>query len=84
LSFLLNLDCLQATALTCSTTLLLLACRPYEVTVRETINQEVLVGANGEDMVSEEVGSVLRGAVVEFVECDDEGTTTIGLPPSPT
>jgi hypothetical protein len=49
------------------------------VTVREAINQEVLAGANGEDVVSEEVGRVSVGGVVEFVECNGEGKTTIGL-----
>jgi hypothetical protein len=39
----------------------------------------VLVGANGEYVVGEEVGRVLVGAVVEVVECDDEGTMMIGL-----
>jgi hypothetical protein len=77
-----TLDCRQATALTWSTTLLLLACRPYEVTVRDAVNQEVLVDADGEYVVGEEVGRVLAGAVVELVECDDEGTMTIGLPSS--
>jgi hypothetical protein len=48
--------------------------------VRDAINQEVLVGANGENVVGEEVGRVLAGAVVELVECDDEGTMMIGLP----
>jgi hypothetical protein len=50
------------------------------VTVRDAVNQEVLVGANGEYVVDEEVGRVSVGGVVEFVECDDEGKTTIGLP----
>jgi hypothetical protein len=50
------------------------------VTVRDAVNQDVLVGANGEYVVGEEVGRVLAGAVVELVECDDEGTMTIGLP----
>jgi polynucleotide 5'-hydroxyl-kinase GRC3/NOL9 len=70
----------QVTALTWSTTLPLLARRPYEVTIREAIDQVVLVGANGDDVVSDEVGRVLVGAVVGLVECDDDGTTMMGFP----
>ena len=37
----------------------------------------VLVGANGNDVVSGEAGSVLVGAVVGLVEREDEGKTMV-------
>jgi polynucleotide 5'-hydroxyl-kinase GRC3/NOL9 len=50
--------------------LLLCAIAPYKVDVGVTFDQNLLTGPGSEDTVFEEVGKVLNGALVGFVQPD--------------
>jgi polynucleotide 5'-hydroxyl-kinase GRC3/NOL9 len=60
----------QITAQSWNTTLPLCATLPYEIDIYAAIDQIILRGAGSEDVVPEEIGRVLNGAVVGFVRPD--------------
>ncbi|KAG7092694.1 hypothetical protein E1B28_009025 [Marasmius oreades] len=70
----------QITAHTWSTSLPLLAQPPYEVDIQKAIDRVHLVGAGSEDVVKEEIGRVLNGAIVGLV--NSEFGISIGFPSS--
>ncbi|KAG5649462.1 hypothetical protein H0H81_003675 [Sphagnurus paluster] len=64
-------------ARTWQTTLPLRAVPPYAVSTAQALDAVILVGAGSEDVVPEEIGRVLNGAIVGLVECIP-GTLDVG------
>ncbi|KAF9442907.1 hypothetical protein P691DRAFT_738484 [Macrolepiota fuliginosa MF-IS2] len=60
----------QVTACGWDTTHPLCAIPPYEVDIHAAFDQIVLTGAGSEDVVPEELGRVLNGALIGFVKLD--------------
>ena len=60
----------QITARSWDTSKPLCAIPPYEVDCTVAIDKVILVGAGSEDVVEEEIGVVLNGAIVGMVKCD--------------
>ena len=60
----------QITARSWDTSSPLCAIPPYEVDCTVTIDKVILTGAGSEDVVEEEIGVVLNGAIVGMVRCD--------------
>lgn len=60
----------QVTARSWNTSLPLCAIPPYEVDTSVALDNVVLTGAGSEDVVGEEIESVLNGAVIGLLQCD--------------
>ena len=60
----------QITARSWDTSRPLCAIPPYEVDCTVAIDKVILSGAGSEDVVEEEIGTVLNGAIVGMVRCD--------------
>lgn len=70
----------QVTATVWDTSRPLCAQPPYKVDCSVAFDKVVLTGAGSEDVVEEEIGRVLNGAIVGFVKCDP-GTMDLDLEP---
>jgi polynucleotide 5'-hydroxyl-kinase GRC3/NOL9 len=64
-----DLSLSELTAMSWNTSLSLCARPPYEVEPARTFERIVLTGAGMEDVVPEEIGRVLNGAIVGLVSC---------------